>query len=141
MSTEPRYTVHESVSAEQFVDLLGRSTLAERRPVSRPEVIAGMLEHADVLATAWIANKLVGVARSVTDFTYCCYLSDLAVDEVHQRQGIGKGLIRETRLALQPSCQLILLAAPAARGYYPRIGFQQHPSAWTMDGDLPAPDR
>ena len=75
---------------------------------------------------------LVGVARSVTDFHYCCYLSDLAVDQAVQDKGIGRELIRHTREQLGPRCKLILLSAPAAVGYYPHIGFTQHNSAWIL---------
>lgn len=119
----------------EFVDVLRRSTLAERRPVDDPETIAGMLAHADLTVTAWDGERLVGVARSVTDFTYCCYLSDLAVDEAYQRQGIGVELIARTQALLGPRCKIILLAAPAAIDYYPRIGFSRHPSAWVLDRD------
>jgi predicted N-acetyltransferase YhbS len=93
-----------------------------------------MLEHADVLCTAWDGDKLVGVARSVTDFAFCCYLSDLAVDEAYQRMGIGKGLIEETKSKLGPKAFIVLLAAPKAEGYYPKIGFEAHRSAWVMKG-------
>jgi len=72
------------------------------------------------------------VSRSVTDFHYCCYLSDLAVDAQYQRQSIGAALIRETRAHLQPTCRLLLLSTPGAGGYYPKIGFERHPQAWTM---------
>jgi len=91
-----------------------------------------MLRHADLLCTAWSGRQLVGVARSVTDFAFCCYLSDLAVDVAWQKQGIGKALIRLTRQSLGPRCKLILLSAPNATGYYPKIGFTAHPSAWVL---------
>ena len=117
---------------EDFIDVLRRSGLAERRPVANPEIIQGMLEHADLLVTAWADELLVGVARSVTDFHYCCYLSDLAVDRAYQRSGIGRELIRRTREQLGPGCILILLSAPAAVGYYPRLGFSAHNSAWVL---------
>jgi ribosomal protein S18 acetylase RimI-like enzyme len=117
----------------EFIDVLSRSTLAERRPVDDPETIAGMLANADLTVTAWDGDKLVGVARSVTDYTYCCYLSDLAVDRAYQRRGIGVELIAQTQALLGPRCKIILLSAPAAVEYYPRIGFSRHPSAWTLD--------
>jgi len=120
------------IGEEEFVDLLKRSTLAERRPVDDPKCIKAMLEHANLLCTAWDGEKLVGVARSVTDFEYCCYLSDLAVDEAYQRQGIGRELIRLTQSKLGSRAKIILLAAPKADGYYPRIGFESHPSAWIL---------
>lgn len=126
------YSTSRSISATQFIQLLQQTTLGNRRPVDKPEIIAGMLQHADLLVTAWQDEVLVGVARSVTDFYYCCYLSDLAVSERVQAQGIGKVLIRQTFLALKPGCKLILLAAPQAVEYYPHLGFSQHPSAWVM---------
>lgn len=92
-----------------------------------------MVAEADLTITAWQGAELVGVARSVTDFAYCCYLSDLAVDKTLQRQGVGKELIRLTREQLGLECKLILLSAPAAHEYYPKVGFWQHPSAWVMD--------
>jgi ribosomal protein S18 acetylase RimI-like enzyme len=126
------YRVGEAISPEQFIDVLRRSSLADRRPVDDPDCIAGMLRHADLVVTAWQNGHLVGVARSVTDFTYCCYLSDLAVDQGVQRQGIGRELIRNTREQLGPGCTIVLLSAPAATDYYPRIGFTRHASAWVL---------
>lgn len=131
------YRVGEPITADQFIDVLRRSTLAERRPVDDLERVQAMLDHADLLITAWDDDLLVGVARSVTDFSYCCYLSDLAVDGDYQRQGIGRQLIRKTMNQLHSECSLILLAAPDAQRYYPHIGFIQHQSAWI----LPAVDQ
>lgn len=129
---EIRYEADRSISGSAFVDLLKRSTLAERRPVDDPKCIEAMLRHANLLITAWEGEKLVGVARSVTDFEYCCYLSDLAVDESYQKRGIGRELIRRTQSKLGPRAKLILLAAPKAESYYPRIGFTAHRSAWVL---------
>lgn len=94
-----------------------------------------MLEHADILVTAWAGERLIGIARSVTDFNYCCYLSDLAVSESVQKSGVGKALIQMTCRQLKSSCKVILLAAPLAQEYYPRLGFDQHPSAWTCTAE------
>lgn len=127
-----RYSHTDLVSVEAFRDLLVRSTLAERRPIDNPECLAGMLRHADILVTCWKGQKLVGMARSVTDFSYCCYLSDLAVDTACQRQGVGKELIALTQKQLGPLCKIILLSAPAAVEYYPHIGFTHHPQAWIL---------
>ncbi len=129
------YEVSRELTADQFVDLLRRSTLAERRPVDDPDCMAAMLRHANLLCTAWDGAKLVGVARSVTDFQYCCYLSDLAVDTAYQKQGIGRSLIRATQAKLGPKAKIILLSAPQAAGYYPRLGFAAHPSAWVFRAD------
>jgi GNAT superfamily N-acetyltransferase len=131
------YHHDHSISSEQFIDVLKRSSLGARRPVDDLDCIAGMLKHADLLCTAWDGGKLVGVSRSVTDFSYCCYLSDLAVDEQYQKHGIGKELIRQTQLQLGKLCKIILLAAPAATDYYPKIGFTAHHSAWLLAQDQP----
>jgi len=130
-----RYDYNGKISEADFVDLLNRSTLAERRPVDDPKCIKAMLKHANLLCTAWDASKLIGVARSVTDFEYCCYLSDLAVDEAYQKQGVGLELIRQTQSRLGPNAKIILLAAPKAEAYYPRIGFDSHRSAWVLSAN------
>lgn len=127
-----QYEHSRKISRGDFVDLLERSTLAERRPVDNAKCIDAMLQHGNLICTAWDGEKLVGVARSVTDFEYCCYLSDLAVDLAYQHQGIGKELIRLTRSRLGQAAQVILLAAPKATGYYPTLGFGRHDSAWTI---------
>lgn len=124
------------LGADEFVDVLRRSTLGERRPIDNRDVIAGMLKHADVLVTARTdAGLLVGIARSISDFHYCTYLSDLAVDVAFQKQGIGKRLIDFSHEKAGKATNLILLAAPAAREYYPRIGMEPHHSCWLTRGD------
>jgi ribosomal protein S18 acetylase RimI-like enzyme len=127
-----RYETAQPVSSGEFIDLLRRSTLAERRPVSDPASIQAMLQHANLLCTAWDEENLVGVARSLTDFEYCCYLSDLAVDVKYQKRGIGKQLIELTRSKLGGQAKIILLSAPKASAYYPHLGFEAHPSAWIL---------
>jgi predicted N-acetyltransferase YhbS len=84
-----------------------------------------MCENANLIITARLDGKLIGVARSMTDFGYCTYLSDLAVDREYQRKGIGKRLIEETKKQT-PQATLILLSAPAAVDYYPKIGMKKH---------------
>jgi len=118
------------LQSAEFVDVLARSTLAERRPVNRPEVIEAMLRHADIILTARVDGELVGVSRAITDFSYCTYLSDLAVDEAFQGRGIGRELIRRTHEAAGLNTSLILLSAPKAQTYYPHIGMQRHESCW-----------
>lgn len=126
------YSLEPELTADEFIDVLERSTLSERRPVNDVPRIEGMLRRADVIATARVEGKLVGVSRAITDFHYCTYLSDLAVDEAYQRQGIGKELIRRTHEAAGLPTMLVLLAAPKARDYYPHIGLEQHPSCWLL---------
>jgi GNAT superfamily N-acetyltransferase len=125
------YQLEPNLTAAEFRDLLSRSTLSERRPMEEPGAIEGMLAHADVIATARDeAGLLVGVSRALTDFSYCTYLADLAVDAAVQRQGIGKELVRRTHEAAGLNTMLILLAAPAAREYYPKLGMTKHESCW-----------
>lgn len=119
------YRSNVKITAGQFIDLLNRSTLGQRRPVDDPERIQKMLDHGNVLITAWIDDELVGVSRALTDFSFCCYLSDLAVDETYQHQGIGKRLVYLTHEASGPQTMLMLLAAPAATTYYPKIGMER----------------
>ena len=126
------YKVNQAITATQFIELLSKTTLGARRPIDNLETVNAMLENANLLITAWKGEALVGVSRSVTDFAFCCYLSDLAVDETVQASGIGKALIRMTKEALHPKCSLILLSAPQAVDYYPKIGFTQHNSAWVL---------
>jgi ribosomal protein S18 acetylase RimI-like enzyme len=123
---------YPNLSPAEFIDLLVRSTLAERRPVGEPETIRGMLEQAGIIVTARAGGRLVGISRAITDFSYCTYLSDLAVDRDFQQQGIGKELIRLTHEEAGLNTTLILLAAPLARSYYPHIGMQCHDSCWII---------
>jgi predicted N-acetyltransferase YhbS len=126
------YQIEKTIAWQEFREVLISSGLGERRPIEDAERLQAMLAQADLLVTARDSTKLVGIARSLTDFVYCTYLSDLAVDEDYQKQGIGKELIRQTKLAA-PQAKLILLAAPKAIKYYPRIGMQHHPHCYTLD--------
>ncbi|MDP1957647.1 MAG: GNAT family N-acetyltransferase, partial [Rhodocyclaceae bacterium] len=108
-----------------------------RRPVDRPDIFAAMLKHADLTITAWDGARLVGIARTLTDFSYVAYLADLAVDAAYQRHGIGKRLIRETKQRLGRECMIVLLAAPMANDYYAKVGFTHNPRAWMLKGGLP----
>ncbi|MGE3408749.1 MAG: GNAT family N-acetyltransferase [Pirellulales bacterium] len=124
------YRTESSLSSAEFIDVLRRSTLNERRPVDDPVAIAGMLQNAAVIVTARDNGLLVGVSRAISDFHFCTYLSDLAVDQAYQRRGIGQELIRRTHAAAGLNTTLYLVAAPQAQSYYPHIGMQQHPSCW-----------
>ena len=127
------YKINVPLSVEQYRILLNRTTLGERRPLNESERVESMLKHANLIISAWDKDELIGVARSLTDFSYCCYLADLAVRDDYQKQGIGQALIQQTQNALHPKAKLILLAAPQAVDYYPHIGFEKHPSAWTKN--------
>jgi GNAT superfamily N-acetyltransferase len=126
------YALEPDLSATEFRDVLIASTLGERRPVGDLARLERMLRQADIIVTARDGTRLVGVSRAISDFAYCCYLSDLAVDVAYQRQGIGKRLIEETRQAAGDGATLILIAAPAAQSYYPKIGMTPIPSGWMI---------
>jgi ribosomal protein S18 acetylase RimI-like enzyme len=126
------YAFEPDLAAEEFQAILQASTLAARRPADDLERLEHMLRNADIIVTARDGDRLVGISRAVTDFSYCCYLSDLAVDVAYQRLGIGKRLIDETRKRAGENASLILVAAPAAESYYPKIGMKHLPSSWAI---------
>ena len=115
------YTIEQNLQPAEFVDLLIRSTLSHRRPIDDSERIEMMLKHGNLIVTARLKGTLIGVSRALTDFVFCTYLSELAVDIEYQNTGVGKRLIDATQRAA-PQAMLILLAAPAAQDYYGKIG-------------------
>ncbi|MDX1491711.1 MAG: GNAT family N-acetyltransferase [Pseudohongiellaceae bacterium] len=127
------YRINESITPSQFIELLEKTALGERRPIDDRALVEGMLANSNLIVSAWHDNELVGVARSVTDFHYCCYLSDLAVSESYQRAGIGKHLLSLSQEQLGPKCKLLLFAAPDANDYYANIGFEHNPRGWTLE--------
>lgn len=132
------YAVESRLRTAEFIDVLRRSGLAERRPIDDPARIDAMLRHANLVVTARADGLLVGVARSVTDFSFCCYLSDLAVDKTWQGRGIGRRLMVETRKAAARDIgddggrplRCLLLAAPGAMSYYPHAGLTRLENAF-----------
>lgn len=125
----------QPITPAQFTQLLKNSTLGERRPIEDQDCLAGMINNSNLIISAWHDEKLIGISRCVTDFHYCCYLSDLAVDQNYQYQGIGKELQAHTQKQLGPKCKLILIASPAANTYYPQVGFTQNPRCWVLNRD------
>jgi predicted N-acetyltransferase YhbS len=126
------YTVEKSLDVSEFIEVLKNSKLAERRPIDDEQRISSMCNNANLIVTARLDGMLIGVARSITDFVYCTYLSDLAVDVKYQKTGIGKRLIEETKKQT-PQAKLILLSAPAAVDYYPKIGMTKHNHCYYID--------
>lgn len=126
------YRVENTVTVDEFKEILVNSTLGERRPINNLETLSSMLKHGNLVVTARINGKLIGIARSLTDFDYCTYLADLAVDETYQKMGIGKELIRQTKLNT-PKAKLILLSAPKAVEYYPKIGMSKWEHCYVLD--------
>lgn len=126
------YLPQPKITAQDFIDILEKSTLGLRRPLADQEAMQTMFQHGNVYVGAYDGEKLVGLARVMTDFVYTSYLSDLAIDEAYQHQGIGKQLIIEVKKFI-PRAKVILLAAPAAEGYYPKIGMQNHGHCYVLD--------
>ena len=127
-----RYQLGNDLDIGAVIELYQASTLGERRPVDDYERMTRMIRNANLVVTAWDADLLVGLSRALSDFSYATYLSDLAVRKSYQKQGIGKELIRRTRLESGLETHLILCAAPAAEKYYPHIGFTHHPQTWVL---------
>ncbi len=126
------YKINEPITSEQFVGLLEKSGLAERRPIRNSECMEGVVKNSNLVVSAWYGNELIGIARSVTDFHYACYLSDLAVDQKYQKNGVGKRLLSLTQEQLNEECKLILVAAPDANSYYEHLGFENNPRCWVL---------
>jgi GNAT superfamily N-acetyltransferase len=126
------YSIGNNLNVDELIALYRSCSLGARRPVDDRERMSKMLAEANLVVTAWDGELLVGIARSLSDFSYATYLSDLAVRESHQRRGIGRELIRRTLELGGPRTRVVLLSAPAAVDYYPRIGLTHHPQAWTI---------
>ena len=135
--SEIEYRNGNDLNLDQVIELYNASTLGERRPVADREIMSAMLHHANLVVTAWDEDLLVGIARTLSDFAYVGYLADLAVRASHQRQGIGTALIQKTREQMGSRSMLVLLSAPKAVAYYPKIGFIRHESAWVLRADEP----
>jgi GNAT superfamily N-acetyltransferase len=125
------YREGNELNVDVVTDLYRASTLGARRPIEDRERFAAMIAGANLVITAWDGDVLVGMARSLSDGCYVSYVADLVVRDSHQKQGIGRELLRQTRKRA-PKAQLVLLAAPQATEYYPRVGFAAHPSAWML---------
>ena len=127
------YSLEPDLATEEFVDVLERSTLARRRPTDDAERARRMVRNADIVMCARDGGRLVGVARAITDFSYCCYLSDLAVDTAYQGGGIGTELMRRAHEAAGPETTLILLSAPDAMSYYAHAGLDPIDNGWKIE--------
>lgn len=127
------FKVNAPITVDQFIGLLDSSTLGERRPVHDRACMEGMISNSNLVVSAWEGSLLIGIARSVTDFHYACYLSDLAVHQDYQKSGIGKKLQSITQEQLGPQCKLILIAAPAANSYYGRMGYTHNERCWVLE--------
>lgn len=118
-----RYLKNIELSLEEIVRVLDSSTI--NRPTKDLPRIKKMFDNANLIISAWDKDQLVGLCRALTDFCYCCYLSDIAVDIEYQNQGIGTRMIEEIKSAIGEDTSLMLLSAPASMSYYPKVGFEK----------------
>lgn len=131
------YRIGNDLDLATVIELYRASTLGARRPIDDPAIMGEMLRQANLVVSAWDGDRLVGISRTLTDFAYVGYLADLAVRDTHQRLGIGKEMVRRTRERMGPRSMIVLLAAPAAVEYYPKIGFTHNPQAWILKASDP----
>ncbi|AUO10708.1 GNAT family N-acetyltransferase [Priestia megaterium] len=125
------YKTNVLIRAEQAAEVFVHSGI--KRPVQDLDRIQRMLDYASLTITAWNGSELIGIARALTDFSYCCYLSDLAVAKDYQKQGIGTQLIKHVQSEIGEETALILLSAPSAMNYYPKAGFHQIDNGFKID--------
>ena len=130
MSFEISYVEGPAVSAADLAALFRSSGI--NRPVDDLPRLEKMLAHANLVIGAYADERLVGIARALTDFSYCCYLSDLAVAKEHQHRGIGRELIRRVKQRVGDESMLLLLSAPAAMAYYPKVGLEKVENGWIV---------
>lgn len=121
MIMEITYKVGVIPLAEQIAELYEKTEMP--RPTKDTARIQAMFNNSNLVVTAWDQDKLVGVSRSITDWVWCCYLSDLAVDPYYKKSGIGKKLIELTRETVGEQSMILLLSVPTAMDYYPKVGF------------------
>jgi ribosomal protein S18 acetylase RimI-like enzyme len=118
-----KYKVNARINVNDVIEVFKSSGI--NRPVDDVERIRQMIDNSNLIVTAWRGLELIGISRSVTDFAYCCYLSDLAVKNEYQKQGIGKAMIEITKEQIGERTMLLLLSAAPAMEYYPKIGFEK----------------
>ncbi|MCM3781703.1 GNAT family N-acetyltransferase [Neobacillus mesonae] len=128
------YKINTPLSSEEVSHVFKSSGI--KRPADDLDRIQKMIDHASVTVTAWDGDQLAGIARAITDFSYCCYLSDLAVSKEYQKKGIGTELVNHLREHLGEEVSLLLLSAPTAMEYYPRIGFEKTEKAFLIPRGL-----
>lgn len=124
------YKVNARIEPHQLADVFRASGI--RRPVDDLNRLKKMLDNANLLVTAWDGEKLIGVARALTDYGYSCYLSDLAVDKDYQDNGIGQDLVNEIQKHIGEESNLLLLASPEVMEYYPKLGFEKADNAFII---------
>lgn len=117
-------------TAQQVIELYNNAGLP--RPTDDPQRIKAMFENSNLIVTAWDGSKLVGVARTITDWVWGSYLADLAVSPAYNRSGIGRKLIALTKEKIGEQSMILLLSVPTAMKYYPKVGFVKEDRAFII---------
>lgn len=125
------FQIEDIVSLEEFIAVLNSSGLAERRPMDNPNQLQKMLIGSNLIVTARDSGKLVGILRALSDFSYRCFIADLAVEKAYQKQGLGKKLIQMAR-STSADARLFLFAAEGAITFYEKLGFQLHDHCYQL---------
>jgi ribosomal protein S18 acetylase RimI-like enzyme len=129
-----QYQINTPLSTDDVIRVFNTSGIL--RPTHDTARIETMFANANLIISAWHEGVLVGIARGLTDHSYCCYLSDLAVDKAYQQQGLGEALLTQVRQTLGPEISLILLSAPGAMSYYPKVGFTAAENAFIIKREI-----
>ena len=127
------YKKNAELRLEEIKAVYDDSRLSERRPVHDEHRLILMMEHANLIITAWNQTQLIGIGRCMTDFSYVTYVADLAVMKTYQNQGIGQKILKIIQEESGGHTKIVLLSAPNANTYYPHIGFEPHPRAWILE--------
>ena len=133
MAFELTYKINEPLKTEDMIEVFDSSGI--NRPTKDPERIEKLFANSNLTISARDKDKLVGISRSVTDFSFCCYLSDPAVRKEYQHLGIGKELIKLTQENIGESVMLLLLSAQRAMDYYPKVGFEKVKNGFIIKRD------
>jgi len=126
-----KYLKNVDLNLEDIILVFEKSSI--NRPIENKNRIKSMFDNSNLIISAWDQDKLVGLCRALTDFSYCCYLSDLAVDMDYQRQGIGKTMIDLVKKEISDEVALILLSAPSSMSFYPKVGFEKFENGFIIN--------
>ena len=124
------YLINPDLKPKEVSALFTNSGI--KRPAKDIPRIKRMIENANLIICAKDGKNLVGILRAVTDFSYCCYVSDIAVDKKYQRLGIGKKLVKAAQKTLGNKVMILLLSAPEADSFYSHIGMENIQNAWKI---------
>jgi len=128
---EIEYKTNVLIDAQKIIELYRNANLP--RPISDGERIEKMFANSNLVISAWHNDELIGISRSLTDFSWCCYLADLAVRRDFQRAGVGKRLVELTHEAVGENSMVLLLSVPDAMTYYPKIGMEKVESSFIFN--------